>query len=73
MLSAEVDQTDWICLADLAAQSNSVSTDDAALESSSMTAESEELDMEAISQKLYEALEKSEQKKEDLCASNDVI
>ncbi len=77
VLSNQIDRTGLICLADLAAQSDTVSVNSVSTESSLVTADSAKPDMEAIAKELYEALdegeqENGEQREEALLASNDL-
>lgn len=59
-----------VCLADLAAESNAVPTDNAVTSDNLASEDLEVPDMETVFRELYEAMEESEQKDCELCTSN---
>lgn len=68
MLSAP----ELICLADLAAESDSIPVENTVVTESIASAEWKEPDMDAVFRELYDALEENGQEDCELCASNDL-
>lgn len=69
MLSAG---SEFVCLADLAAECDTISDENAVMTDSVAPAEGKEPDMDAVFKELYGALEEGEQEECELCTANDL-